>query len=638
MTLGFDELWKRLNELDETVEFEAKTASQIGPAVLETVSAFSNEPNRGGGYLLLGVGMAKHTLFPAYEISGVSNPDKLQADLATQCRDSFNRPVRPLITVESVGSRRVIVVFVPEAQPSEKPIFLQSRGLPKGAFRRIGSTDQVCTEDDIAFFYQSQSHHTFDETIVKQSDLQDIDPGALKEYRRTRRDANPSAAELRYDDEELLFALRCVSRDDSTTRPTIAGLALFGKHSALRRYFPMMRVDYIRVPGREWVPKPDERFESIDMLGPLMDVIPRAINAVLDDIPKAFYLPPNSNQRTDLPLVPRDAIREAIVNAVMHRSYRQRQPVQIIRYSNRLEIRNPGHSLVPDDRLGEPGSMLRNEKIAAVLHETRYAETKGTGIRAMRESLAQAGLSPPTFESDREKDSFVVTFLFHHFLSPEDIEWLGNFSQFNLTEDEHRALVFAREVGAINNAAYRDINRVDTLVASGHLRKLRDHGLVEQKGKAAGTYYVPTERLLRPVALLVTGKPTELTPAVAGEKQGLASAPMAQAHQLTSAPTAQPTELPRNLQSLPTELAGAVAGLGTRCSPEEMRAVIRRLCAWQPLSSERLAEILGRNQHYLLTTHIRPMVRDGALIYLFPENPVHPQQAYRASPTTESEA
>ena len=99
--------------------------------------------------MLLGVGLAKENLFPSYEITGVSNPDQLQADLATQCREMFNRPIRPQISVEVAGDKRVIVAFIPEAQPNEKPIFIQSRGLPKGAFRRIGSTDQVCTEDDI---------------------------------------------------------------------------------------------------------------------------------------------------------------------------------------------------------------------------------------------------------------------------------------------------------------------------------------------------------------------------------------------------------------------------------------------------------------------------------------------------------
>ena len=66
-----------------------------------------------------------------------------------------------------------------------------------------------------------------------------------------------------------------------------------------------------------------------------------------------------------------------------------------------VEIRNPGFSLKSQDHLDEPGSQLRNPKIAAALYDTRLAETKGSGIRVMRESMEQAGLTPPLFESDR---------------------------------------------------------------------------------------------------------------------------------------------------------------------------------------------------------------------------------------------
>jgi ATP-dependent DNA helicase RecG len=60
----------------------------------------------------------------------------------------------------------------------------------------------------------------------------------------------------------------------------------------------------------------------------------------------------------------------------MHRSYRSHSPVQIIRYANRLEIRNPGFSLKSPEHLGEPGSQPRNPKIAAVLHETRLPKPR----------------------------------------------------------------------------------------------------------------------------------------------------------------------------------------------------------------------------------------------------------------------
>lgn len=615
MNLTVEEVWKRLNESDESVEIEAKSAQQIGPSIYETISAFSNEPNRHGGYLLLGVRKVENTLFSDkdYEAIGLPEPDKIQNELATACRNIFNIAIRPQMSVSLVNGKRILLAFIPEAQPNEKPVYISAKGLPKGAFRRIGSSDQHCTDDDLQVLYTHRQHQTFDETVVADADLDDLDPAAIAEYRRSRAEANPNAPELAYDDRDLLLSLFAASKKDGRLVPTTTGILLFGKRLTIRRHFPMTRIDYIRVPTREWVRDPDRRFESTELLDPLMFTIPRAINTILDDIPTAFSLPAGSNRRKDMPLIPRTAIREAVVNAVMHRSYRQRSPVQIIRYPNRLEIRNPGHSLVPDERLGEPGSVTRNEKIAAVLHETRFAETKGSGIRAMREAMSKQNLSPPTFESDREKDNFVVTFLFHHFLNPDDITWLGHFADLALSEDEQKALVFAREMSAINNAAYRDINRVETLVASGHLRKLRDLGLLEQRGRSAQTFYVPTLQMLRPGAPTNSGQPS--TPVIAAQAQGLTPALRAQA---------------QGLSPLPTGLAEAIDNLGQRATSKDVRPVILQLCSWKALRAEQIAAILGRGQTHVVRRYLAPMVRDGQLAYVYPNQPAHPQQAYRA--------
>ena len=268
---------------------------------------------------------------------------------------------------------------------------------------------------------------------------------------------------------------------------------LFGKPVALRRCFPMMRVDYIRVPGREWVPQPDRRFDTVDLRDPLLLLIRRALAAVLDYLPKTFALQEGDLQRRDIPAIPLRVIREAIVNALMHRNYRSHSPVQIIRYANRLEIRNAGFSLKSQDHLGEPGSELRNPKIASALYDTRLAETKGSGIRVMRESMAQAGLTPPLFESDRGSDLFVARYFFHHFLGEEDIAWLAQFKDLHLSEDEAKALIVVREAGALNNSTYRELAKVDALTASQALCRLRDAGLLAQKGRGSATYYLPTD-------------------------------------------------------------------------------------------------------------------------------------------------
>ena len=222
---------------------------------------------------------------------------------------------------------------------------------------------------------------------------------------------------MRWSDRDLLQALNAIRRDGlGVWRPTVAGLLLFGRAPALRRHFPMTRVDYIRVPGREWVPHPERRFDTVELRAPLFQLFRRTQSAILDDLPKAFGLDDGALQRTDTSIIPLRALREVLVNALMHRSYRTHAPVQVIRYSNRLEIRNTGFPLKSPEHLGEPGSVLRNPVIAAVLHETRFAETKGSGIRAIRETMNRAGLMPPLFESDRGQDQFKAVFFFHHFL------------------------------------------------------------------------------------------------------------------------------------------------------------------------------------------------------------------------------
>ncbi len=76
-------------------------------------------------------------------------------------------------------------------------------------------------------------------------------------------------------------------------------------------------------------------------------------------------LPEDDVQATATGL-PIKALREAIVNALMHRSYYEHRPTQIIRYDNRIEIINPGFSLKSEEKLGSPGSETRNPFIAAV--------------------------------------------------------------------------------------------------------------------------------------------------------------------------------------------------------------------------------------------------------------------------------
>ena len=182
-------------------------------------------------------------------------------------------------------------------------------------------------------------------------------------------------------------------------------------------------------------------------------------------------------------------IREALANATMHRSYQIHSPVQIIRYSNRIEVINPGFSLKDMADLGSPGSRLRNPAIAAVLHDLHWAETKGSGIRTMRRLSAEAGLPLPEFNSDRQRNEFKAILLLHHLLTEDDYRWLRELAGNTLTAEEAKVLIYTRETGAVDNTACRDLSGLDTLAASRVLRRLRDKGLLEKQGSGSRTYY-----------------------------------------------------------------------------------------------------------------------------------------------------
>jgi ATP-dependent DNA helicase RecG len=634
------DLIQLLNLTDESTRIEAKTGSAIDKSIMQTICAFSNEPNLGGGNIILGITPDEMSLFPQYNVVGVENIDKLQSDLASQCASMFSIPVRPEIEIEKINDKYVMNIFVPELQPAQKPLFFLNEGIPKGAYRRIGSSDQRCSEEDLLVFY---SHNeTFDSTVIGDATISDLDENAIRQYRNLRGKVNPYAEELAFNDEELLIALGCLKRVGDQVRLTYTGLLVFGSSSAQRRLMPALRVDYIRVPGNEWISDPDDRFTTIDMRGSLILLIQRAYNAISDDLPKGFLLPEGQIQAATIGL-PGRALREALVNAFIHRSFKVNQPIQIIRYGNRIEIKNPGYSLKPEDQLGDPGSNQRNPFIAAIFHETNLAETKGSGIRTMRRLMEQAGMVPPTFESNHTENQFTARLLLHHFLSEEDIRWLDSFSYVQLNDHQKQALVFVKEVGAIDNATYRQISGADILKASTDLRFLRDNGLLVAKGKGKTTYYTSGFDKGTGVLGEVTNGDIRVK-----ELSGIPDRSGAIPDKKISIPDKgsnipdkelgmedsgiDEPELRELMKELPLELQERIVTLGKRSAErQEVEDVIQQICNIRPFRIKELSILLDRHIKHLHSSYLKPMIIRGVLKYAISDMPKHPDQAYISS-------
>ena len=652
------ELFAELNSFDENRRIEAKSASAVGKSMMETVCAFANEPGLCGGYLLLGAkrtGIAEDGR-PIYEPENIENTDKIQSDFVAMCNSMFNVRIRPIINVEEYLGKTVIVVKIEELPESQKPAYFAKRGLPEGAFRRIGPSDEKCSEEDMYLFYQSAD--TYDSCIVDDADLDDIDENALNFYRKLRKEVNPDAEELTLNDVDLLRALGAIKKNKQGGYDlTYTGLLVFGKQMSLRRLVPSFRVDYIRISGNQWLADGDNRFEqTIDMRGPLILMVNKACSAVMDDLPKGFELKKDSMQASTPAILPNKVLREAIVNSYIHRSNRVNQPIQIIRYSNRIEIHNPGYSLKPQDDWGEPGSMLRNPRISEIFHDTNLAETKGTGIGAMRRLMKEAGLMPPTFESNHEANKFTARLLLHHFLSKENMEWLAQYAEFDLVNEQKLALVFVREVGAIDNATYRQLDSSITHArARLEIHKLCDLGFLEKKGQGRNTYYIRTSKVvslgerLRPQDEKIPpqhGTLGEKIPpqhGTLGEKippqhgtlgkkippQGEKIPPQHGTFEIESQPKSR-NEL---LRELPKGLQERVAKLGKWASREKVSQLLVDLCAFKPYSYEELALIIQRAAKPMKDKYIKPLRLANKLFYWIPEMINHPLQKYVADPS-----
>lgn len=619
MTWTTQNIFEELIQLDEHQRIEAKRANEIGYSVMQTICAFANEPGLGGGWLLLGVSEPDNN-HDSFWVSGVDNVDKLLGELQNNCRNQFEQPVTIECKHAKIDEKSVIGVFVHELDPTAKPC--RFIGKPDkhnkrktGVWRRGANGDYECTDRELEPILMAKAGTRYEQITLPETSLDDLDDSAIELYRKLRAQVRPSAEELQVDNLNLLQALHLVKKQKNGYVPNVAGLLLFGKPLSLRRLLPAVRVDYVRIAGTEWVENPEQRFQySLDLREPLIRLIPKLENVILDEMPYHFRLDEGQLQRSDQPLLPQKVIRESIVNAVMHRDYSVHQPTIVARYRNRIEICNAGYSLKSLDELDYMKSVLRNPIVANVLYDLDFAETKGTGFRTMQRLLNQAGLTKPIFVSNRESNHFTATFLLHQLLNEDHLRWLQQFRSLNLSNDEAKALVLIKEMGAIDNAALRAITDLDTLQASQLLRKLgQQRGLIDKGGRGSASYYKPTMQLQSRMGDQNTNDHTSNTQELMPNTQELGT---------------NTQELAPNTQQFPEQLQSALHSLTPKTRKPQLQHIILHLCALRAYSAEALAIILNRKLEALRVSHLSPMRKEGLIDYLYPKVINHPEQAY----------
>ena len=393
---------------------------------------------------------------------------------------------------------RVVVAEIPELGPAQGPCFYIGAGMTKGSFVRVGDGDRRLSAYEVQIVLSSRGQPRDDEQAVPGTEIDDlaqVGVDALIARLRTSRS-------YAFKDLDRLAVLRrakvLVSAPAGKDEVSLAGLLALGSYP--QEQFPQLMLTFVHYPTATGAQSAaGERFlDNVALEGPIPVMARDALAVIRRNMSRRAVV--NGAGRQDIWEYSETALREAVVNALVHRdlsgSARGTQ-IQVEMFSDRLVIKSPGGLFGPVtvDSLGEEGiSSARNATLIKLLEdvplpgETRtVCENRGSGIRSMLDALLSAGMSPPQFE-DRVS-SFIVTFPHHTLLSEETLSWITSLGEHGLTDSQCVTLAILREEEVLDNRSYRAATGVDSRVATAELQDLVARELVTQSGTRRWAQY-----------------------------------------------------------------------------------------------------------------------------------------------------
>ncbi|MFC0526311.1 ATP-binding protein [Phytohabitans kaempferiae] len=494
MTTWLDILVAELRKFGaEAVGVEVKaSAGGLPSSAKESLSAFSNSP--GGGTLVLGLDDS-----PGYRAVGLRDARKLQTDLASMCRSELVPPLRPQIVLGEVDGCAVIAAYVPELPREQKPCYVEKQGMVRGTYIRVADTDRRLTAEEVHQLIAERGQPAFDAEPVVEASLGHLDEVEVAHYVARLRQANPRL----WGNEEASVILRMnrvLVRDASGEyRPSLAGLLALGRYP--QEFFPQLNVTFVHYPTvtGEATPSGVRFLDNVSINGSIPHMAAEALATIQRNMSRRSLI--SGEGRRDVWEYPPEALREAIVNSLVHRDLSagsRGTQVQIEMYPDRLRIHNPGglFGSVDITRLGEEGrSSARNAVLLRLLEDVTVpgedrtvCENRGSGIRAMIASLRRAGMGPPRFKD--KVTSFEVVMPNHALLDDGTVAWINSLGREGIRDSQFIALALMRRGEVLDNAKYRAATGVtDSRVAYFELQDLVARELVDQTGSRGGARY-----------------------------------------------------------------------------------------------------------------------------------------------------
>lgn len=401
-TEEFLELLNQIKRMKcESQILELKSAGKGCPRRLyDTLSSFSNQDN--GGTIVFGIDEEND-----YEESGVYDAQDLQKKVNEQCLQ-MEPVVRPLMTVAQKGGKNFVAAEIPGMDLAERPCYYKGQGRLKGSFTRIGDSDEPMTEYEIYSYEAFRRKYQDDIRTVQRAAFSALNHESLEGYIRRLRKGKPNLSQM--PDREL-YELMSITKNHEVT---LSAAMLFGLYP--QAYFPQLCITAVVVPGDEIgdIGEMGERFLDNERIeGSIPEMLDGALKFVRRNMRTKTIIRTDNGRREDRTDYPMAAVREAVINALVHRDYSMHtegMPIQILMFDDRMEIHNPGgiYGRLRTDQLGKMQPDTRNPVIAAALEVLGVTENRYSGIPTIRREFAQCNLREPEFADKR--GHFVVKF------------------------------------------------------------------------------------------------------------------------------------------------------------------------------------------------------------------------------------
>ncbi len=385
-------------------------------AIMQTLSAFANDfHNLGGGYVIIGV--EEKDGRPILPPQGLKTEeiDKIQKELLNLGNSVIQPTYYPIAVPCEVQGRQVLILWAMggSSRPYKAKLSLGKGGQGFAHFIRKGSTTVRARGDDERELMSLASRVPFDDRFNSQAKVEDLSTDLMKNY--LERVGSDLADQVgHFTPMELGQQMRLLGGPQEAPFPLNVGLLMFNAEP--HQFLPGTQIDVVWFP--EEGPGGDKFSEKI-FRGPLPEMIGDTLAYIRRSfISETVIKHPDRAESTRVKNVPYEAIEEAVVNAVYHRAYDEREPVEVrIMHDEVVVLSYPG----PDRsvsleqlRAGKAHSRrYRNRRIGEFLKELEFTEGRGTGIPKILKAMRDNGSPEPVFEFDEDHSFFMVKLPVH---------------------------------------------------------------------------------------------------------------------------------------------------------------------------------------------------------------------------------